>query len=66
MLVAVLTAFAVALLIAATIIAYGRRHRPRAPIVIGRDILVPRATCVPAAFRKHPDVWSSSYSEERW
>jgi hypothetical protein len=65
MLVAVLTAFAVALLVAAPIVAYASRHRPRTELpTLGRDVSVPRSTCIPAALRKHPDVWMSSHSSE--
>lgn len=62
---AVLTAFAVALLIAALISVYARRHRPRTELpTLGRDVPVPRGVCIPAALRKHPDVWMSSHSSE--
>lgn len=60
---AVLATFAVVLLIAAPLVAYARRHRPLA--VIGRDVLVPRATCIPTAVRRErPDTWGDL--EERF
>lgn len=53
---AVLTALAIAFLIAALLAAYGRRHRPI--VVLGSDVPVPRAVGIPTAHRRaRKDVW---------